>query len=68
MHALAAAVVVIAAVILVLRWWLISHPKTPCGWCGGTGDNRLSVKWRKGDCKHCGGSGKRRSRLYGGDD
>ena len=65
MNTAAVLIVIIAAVILLWRWWLRTHPDTPCWWCKGTGENRLSTRKHKGDCRHCGGSGKRRSRLLG---
>lgn len=65
MRTAAVLVIMIAAVVLLARWWLITHPRTSCRWCRGSGKNRFSTRWREGICKHCGGTGKRRGWLGG---
>jgi hypothetical protein len=34
-------------------WHLRKHPFGRCWWCGGTGQNRGSIRKRYGRCKHC---------------
>ena len=52
----------LAAAAVAGRWWWVTHPLVRCLWCGGSGKNRLSTRWREGKCRHCGGTGRHDTR------